>query len=288
MATINPHTTRATGTVLTAAIYNTDHQNHITNALSLNTEVVADTAELVNHEGRIVALEGGGFTIPFGVMWEYGGTAAPSGWLLCFGQAVSRATYANLFAVIGTTFGPGDGSTTFNVPDFRGRVAAGQDDMGGVSANRLTVAGGLDGDVLGGAGGAETVALSIANLAAHTHTGPSHTHTGPSHTHTFSDTATTGNGSVNHTHSATASAALGSGQLIPQGTATPNGGVVNIDGASGSLHTHSVTIGGTTSAGGTGATGAGGTGATSSVGSGTAHANVQPTLIVNKIIYTGV
>ena len=62
-----------------------------------------------------------------------------------------------MFTAIGTTYGVGDGSTTFALPDMRGRIAAGQDDMGGTSANRLTGAGsGFDGDILGGVGGTET------------------------------------------------------------------------------------------------------------------------------------
>ncbi len=100
-----------------------------------------------------------------GEMVDYGGTAAPSLWLLCFGQAVSRTTYSALFAVISTTYGVGDGSTTFNIPDRRGRVSAGQDDMGGTSANRLTgLSGGVDGDVLGASGGAETHVITNAHL----------------------------------------------------------------------------------------------------------------------------
>ena len=72
---------------------------------------------------------------------------------------------ADLFTAISTTYGVGDGSSTFNLPDLRGRVPAGQDDMGGASANRLTSAGGgLDGDVLGGAGGSETHTLIVAEL----------------------------------------------------------------------------------------------------------------------------
>ncbi len=63
--------------------------------------------------------------VPPGVVWPYGGSAAPTGFLLCDGSAVSRATYAALFAVVSTTFGIGDGTTTFNVPDMRGRVPAG-------------------------------------------------------------------------------------------------------------------------------------------------------------------
>lgn len=60
-----------------------------------------------------------------GVVCMYGGVAAPTGWLLCQGQAINRATYAVLFAAIGTTHGAGDGSTTFNVPDMKGRVPVG-------------------------------------------------------------------------------------------------------------------------------------------------------------------
>lgn len=56
---------------------------------------------------------------PVGAIISYGGSTAPSGWLLCQGQAVSRTTYADLFKAIGTAFGSGDGSTTFNVPDLR-------------------------------------------------------------------------------------------------------------------------------------------------------------------------
>lgn len=94
--------------------------------------------------------------IQTGTVLETARLVAPDGFLLCYGQAVSRTDYATLFAAIGTTYGTGDGSTTFNIPDLRGRVVAGKDDMGGTSADRLTSAGGgLDGDVLGGAGGGE-------------------------------------------------------------------------------------------------------------------------------------
>jgi microcystin-dependent protein len=107
---------------------------------------------------------------PTGSLMPYAGTTAPSGWLLCFGQNVSRSTYAALFAVLGTTYGAGDGSTTFALPDLRGRVIAGQDDMGGTSANRLTnQSGGLDGDTLGATGGAETHTLTIAQMPLHGH-----------------------------------------------------------------------------------------------------------------------
>lgn len=110
---------------------------------------------------------------PAGMVAPFGGTTAPAGWLLCYGQAISRATYAALFTAISTTYGVGDGSTTFNLPDLRGRVIAGQDDMGGSSANRLTnpgsTTGGVDGDVLGGSGGEEAHVQTTAEMVAHTH-----------------------------------------------------------------------------------------------------------------------
>ena len=122
--------------------------------------------------------------IPIGGVIPYCGTAAPnSNFVLCYGQAISRTTYATLFALVSTTFGVGDGSTTFNVPDLRGRVIAGKDDMGGSSANRLTgQSGGVDGDVLGATGGAETHVITEAQMPAHNHTAtvtdPGHQHTG--------------------------------------------------------------------------------------------------------------
>lgn len=115
-------------------------------------------------------LSAAGGLAPTGVVLPFAGSAAPTGWLLCFGQAVSRTTFADLFTAIGTTHGTGNGSTTFNLPDMRGRVAAGEDDMGGTAANRLTTAGsGVNGLVLGAAGGAQTHTLTTAQIPSHAH-----------------------------------------------------------------------------------------------------------------------
>lgn len=101
-----------------------------------------------------------------GMIFPYAGTSAPDDYLLCYGQSVSTTgDTANLFAAIGYTYG-GSGSS-FNIPDLRGRVIAGQDDMGGTSANRLTSP--INGDTLGASGGSESHSLTEAELAAHKH-----------------------------------------------------------------------------------------------------------------------
>lgn len=74
--------------------------------------------------------------VPAGSVIAYAAIAAPDGWLKANGAAVSRETYADLFAAIGTTFGVGDGTTTFNVPDLRGSFLRGWDDGRGVDAGR--------------------------------------------------------------------------------------------------------------------------------------------------------
>ena len=106
-----------------------------------------------------------------GMIFPYAGTTEPSGYLFCYGQSLSTTTYAALFAALGYTYG-GSGSA-FNLPDLRGRVVAGQDDMGGSSANRLTnQSGGLNGDTLGATGGAETHQLTEAELPSFTQRNP--------------------------------------------------------------------------------------------------------------------
>ena len=76
--------------------------------------------------------------VPTGTVLAFAGSSAPSGFLLCDGRAVSRTTYTSLFSVIGTTYGSGDGSTTFNLPDMRGRVAVGSDANLGAKAGAKT------------------------------------------------------------------------------------------------------------------------------------------------------
>jgi microcystin-dependent protein len=112
----------------------------------------------------------GGFANPYGVplggMMDYiGGVAPNSAFAFPAGQAISRSTYATLYALVGNTYGAGDGSTTFNVPDLRGRATFGLDNMGGLAAGRITVAGGnYDGTVLGNAGGGQNQTLTQAQL----------------------------------------------------------------------------------------------------------------------------
>lgn len=131
--------------------------------------------------------------VPSGTMLQYAGTAPPNGWLLCDGSAVSRASYAGLFAVLGTAYGSGNGTTTFNLPDFRGRVPVGLDNMGGASANRVTAS---QADALGGAGGNESQTLSgsveLSGSVGSTTLSESQM---PSHTHVYSkETNFTGSG----------------------------------------------------------------------------------------------
>ncbi len=131
-----------------------------------NTTQIATTEFVQSAVGGVVG-------VPSGVVSPYAGSTAPSGWLLCSGAAVSRSTYAALFAIVGTTYGAGDGSTTFNLPDLRGRAVAGVDNMGGTAANRITAGGsGITGTTLGAAGGAETHTLTVAEMPAHTHSTP--------------------------------------------------------------------------------------------------------------------
>jgi len=87
--------------------------------------------------------------MPTGVVTMYGGATAPTGWLLCQGQAVSRTTYAALFAAIGTNFGTGDGSTTFNLPDMREVAPVGAGTFAAVTGSKHTAQAAADSFTLG-------------------------------------------------------------------------------------------------------------------------------------------
>ena len=113
---------------------------------------------------------------------QFAGSTAPFGSVLCYGQAISRALYPYLYVAIGTTYGVGDGSTTFNVPDYRGRTSFGLDNMGGTPAGRLT--GSDTGNIaspttLGSTGGEENHIVLTAEMPSHSHgvTDPTHSHT---------------------------------------------------------------------------------------------------------------
>ena len=96
--------------------------------------------------------------IPVGFVGPYAGSSAPNGWLFCDGSAVNRTAYAALFSAIGTTYGPGDGSTTFNLPDLRGRAPIGVGQGSGLTNRALAAS-----------GGEEAHTLSAAEMPAHSH-----------------------------------------------------------------------------------------------------------------------
>lgn len=208
---------------------------------------------------RVTALSSGIITIPpTGAVVDFAGSSAPSGWLFCDGSSQLRTDFAALFAVVGTTFGAADG-THFNLPDLRGRVSAGLDNMNGTTAqNRITNAiSGIVGTTLGGSGGNQS-------LTSHTHAviDPGHVHglSDPTHSHTFvggsaffAGTSGVGGGS--------SQAVLDPGTSFVQGATTdpaPTGQAVSSAGSGTSNQ----------------ATGAG------------ASQNMPPVLMLNKIIKT--
>ena len=152
---------------------------------------------------------------PIGAVEMYAGSTAPTGWLLCDGSAVSRTTYSALFAIIGTTYGTGDGSTTFNLPDLKGKVAVGVD-----TGYALGSTGG-SADAIVVAHSHSVNAVSISSSGAHAHS-----------VYYRSDNTATGNGDrlgTSNTHSGTRDS-------------VPSGGA----------HTHSVPSHNTNSTGSTG------------------------------------
>ncbi|MBC9876318.1 tail fiber protein [Bradyrhizobium sp. INPA01-394B] len=116
---------------------------------------------------------GNPYSIPIGASVDFWGLTAPnSSFVLAYGQAISRTTYATLFSLFGTTYGAGDGSTTFNIPDCRGRFVAGRDDMGGSAASRLTNTYlGNSALALGATGGTQAHTLIVGELPPYTPSG---------------------------------------------------------------------------------------------------------------------
>jgi len=129
------------------------HINNLENKVGIDSST--DTSSL-DYKVRHV--------IPAGTITMFGGSSAPTGYLLCDGSAVSRTTYADLFTAIGTTYGTGDGSTTFNVPNVKGKVPVGRD---GADTSF---------DALGETGGEKTHTLTSGEMPEHTHTQDAHYH----------------------------------------------------------------------------------------------------------------
>lgn len=198
-------------------------------------------------------------TIPPGVILEYAGAAAPTGWLLCDGAAVSRATYAALFAIIGTTHGTGDGSTTFNLPDRRDRVAVG---ASGTKARGST--------------GGSADAITVSHSHSHSHGASSGTESAD-HSHS----GQTGGRSADHVHAlgiSDAGGLGGGGSLVRKGGVPgENSGGATADhshafstGGRSAAHTHGITVNTDATAAGSSGTGA----------------NLQPYVAENFIIKT--
>lgn len=138
-----------------------------------------DDHEQYFNEERLQAFDFSGATgvsaAPIGSIMAYAGTAAPSGWHICDGSALSRATYADLFGVIDDTYGEGNGVSTFNIPDFRGRFPLGRSFSGRtLYANTMT---------LGETGGEELHTLDELELPSHNHVQNAHTHEMGVHNH---------------------------------------------------------------------------------------------------------
>jgi microcystin-dependent protein len=210
--------------------------------------------------------QGAAGVAPTGTITMFGGSAAPGGWLLCQGQAVSRTAFASLFAIISTFYGSGDGVSTFNVPNLVAKVPVGLDPAG---TNTWAA-------TLGQTGGEPTHTLLVAEMAAHNHsvsaTQGSHTHNDSGHTHP----------EAAHTHDV----GIQQSTLGPTNIATGQATWLPTWGAGG----HNT--GATAAAIGTGyaqiqATSAGAISISqASVGSGTPHNNLQPYCVVNYIIKT--
>jgi microcystin-dependent protein len=292
IVTVTAHTSSSTSVTVTRGSNNRQH------LISTKWVMAATKAEW---DSVLAAVN---YVPPVGSMMPYAGTSSPDTnvWLLCDGAAVSRTTYASLFSLTGTTFGGGDGSTTFNVPDMRGRVPMGMDDYGSGAAGVVTDAAA---DTLGGELGTETHLLTSAEMPAHVHdighadtiataNEGAHTHT---INHGHADTiAISSSGAHQHTSDFNGylswDSALG-GTWDMGGSSVQNMAGSHVT-STGSAHTHTVT-GGVTSHSGSSGTGTnhshsitGGVtdmaGNSGSIGSDTAHTSMQPVLALGYLI----
>lgn len=200
---------------------------------------------------------------PAGIVMSFAGATAPEGWLLCDGSAVSRSSYSALFSAIGTTYGAGDGSTTFNLPDLTGRVVI------GVSGSHA----------LGSTGGEASHVLTSGEMPAHVHEVPSHGHandikaTVPALTHSLTQPV------FKYTASSTASLyGMSSGSARFNSVANANGSRTT----NAAVDKHSAAS--CTMSGGVDASS---DTDTTTTGGGQGHNNLQPYATVNYIISTG-
>lgn len=163
--TLPEHNEALVGDSLYSVTFNHEWRRIVASALQFYWQhgyegLALDNEDLLNQviNDLYTAESIGAMEFEIGSAMQYFGSAAPSGWLFCNGSAISRTTYADLFAVIGTTYGAGDGSTTFNLPDLRGRAPIGAGQGSGLT-NRA----------LGAQLGAENHQLTIAEMPAHGH-----------------------------------------------------------------------------------------------------------------------
>lgn len=203
----------------------------------------------------------------------------PENWLLCDGQAVSRTTYAKLFSVLGTKYGEGNGSTTFNLPNFKGKVVIGKDPND------------TDFNTLGKTGGEKTHKLTVEELAKHNHSIGAHSHGLNNHTHTYSKSATATNSHTltieetpSHTHTISFDfGGSGSDRRTLGSTSTAENTKTNAVGG-GKGHSHGITLTSTNSGASTGSTASSTAFNSENTGSNTAHNNLQPYITCNFII----